>query len=72
MEAKVDATVDQHDDMPVSSDALLARLEDWGLTYRLHEHVPLRTVEEAKTVEADMAEPGVSALKINSQTIPGI
>lgn len=66
MEAKVDATVDQHDDMPVSSGALLARLEDWGLTYRLHEHVPLRTVEEAKTVEADMAEPGVSALKIKN------
>ncbi len=52
--------------MPVSSDALLARLDDWGLAYKLYEHIPLRTVDEAKTVEAQMQQPGVSALRIKN------
>lgn len=54
------------DAMPISSDALLAQLDDWAIAYRLHEHVPLRTVEDAKKVEADMEQPGVTSLKIKN------
>ncbi|MEP4035392.1 YbaK/EbsC family protein [Pseudophaeobacter sp.] len=52
--------------LPVSSDALLAQLTEWGLSYTLFTHVPLRTVEEAKQVEAEMQQPGVSSLKIKN------
>lgn len=52
--------------LPISSDTLLAQLADWGLQYRLFSHIPLRTVAEAKQVEAEMAQPGVASLKIKN------
>lgn len=55
-----------HDSLPLNSDALLAQLTQWGLSYQLHQHVPLRTVEEAKQVEAEMERPGVKSLKIKN------
>jgi len=54
----MDASSAAQDSLPISSDALLARLGEWGIGYTFHEHVPLRTVEEAKAVEAEIAEPG--------------
>lgn len=54
----MDASSAVQDSLPISSDALLARLGEWGIGYTFHEHVPLRTVEEAKAVEAEIAEPG--------------
>ncbi|PCJ10237.1 MAG: aminoacyl-tRNA deacylase [Rhodobacteraceae bacterium] len=54
------------DNMPVSSDALLAQLDSWGLGYVLHEHVPLRTVEDAKKVEADIQVPGQQVLRVKN------
>jgi Ala-tRNA(Pro) deacylase len=36
-------------------------LDDWGIAYRLYNHVPLRTVADAKTVERDMMTPGETA-----------
>ncbi len=62
----MDASSLNQDTLPVTSDALLAQLDEWGLAYKLFEHVPLRTVEDAKTVEAEMEEPGVSALRIKN------
>lgn len=62
----MDAAAAQQDALPVSSDALLAQLDAWGLPYTLFTHVPLRTVEEAKQVEAEMQQPGVSSLKIKN------
>ena len=62
----MDASSLNQESLPVSSDALLAQLDEWGLAYKLYEHVPLRTVEEAKTVEAEMEEPGVSAFRIKN------
>ena len=47
----VDASSAFQDSLPTSSDALLAQMDDWGIAYTLHEHVPLRTVEDAKAVE---------------------
>ena len=54
----MDASSVHQDSLPLSSDALLERLKAWGIAYTYHEHIPLRTVEEAKTVEADLVVPG--------------
>ncbi|GAA6194203.1 prolyl-tRNA synthetase associated domain-containing protein [Phaeobacter sp. NW0010-22] len=62
----MDASSVYQDTLPISSDALLARLDEWGLAYRLHEHVPLRTVEDAKAVEAQFLVPGETALRIKN------
>ncbi|WP_294226401.1 prolyl-tRNA synthetase associated domain-containing protein [uncultured Shimia sp.] len=62
----MDASSQFQGTLPVSSDALLAQLEDWGLGYVLHEHVPLRTVEEAKSVEEAMAVPGEKAFRVKN------
>jgi Ala-tRNA(Pro) deacylase len=59
----MDASSQYQDTLPISSDALLAKLDDWGLSYTLHSHIPLRTVEEAKTVEADLTVPGEAAFR---------
>ncbi len=52
--------------LPVSSDALLAQLTEWGLAYELYEHAPLRTVEDAKSVEAAMVVAGEAAFRIKN------
>lgn len=62
----MDASSAFQDTLPVSSDALLAQLDAWGLGYRLHEHVPLRTVEDAKGVENEIMVPGESALRVKN------
>jgi Ala-tRNA(Pro) deacylase len=62
----MDAATDPHDALPISSDRLLAQLTEWGLPYTLFTHVPLRTVEEAKQVEMEMAQPDVTYLKIKN------
>ncbi|WIY26515.1 prolyl-tRNA synthetase associated domain-containing protein [Parasedimentitalea psychrophila] len=54
------------DQMPLSSDALLAQLDGWGLGYILHEHPPLHSVGEAKEVEAAMVVPGEQALRVKN------
>ncbi len=62
----MDASSAFQDSLPVSSDALLARLQAWGLTYVLHDHVPLRTVEDAKAVEAAMVVEGEHAFRVKN------
>ncbi|WP_425046666.1 prolyl-tRNA synthetase associated domain-containing protein [Primorskyibacter sp. S87] len=62
----MDASSNYQDSLPISSDALLDRLKNWGLRYRLHEHVPLRTVEESKAVENQFMVPGEKALRIKN------
>lgn len=62
----MDASSQFQDSLPVSSDALLAQLQDWGLGYVLHEHVPLRTVEDAKSVEDAMEVPGEAAFRVKN------
>ena len=52
--------------LPLSSDALQAQLDAWGLSYVLHQHVPLRTVEESKAVEDDLLVPGETALRLKN------
>lgn len=55
----MDASSAFQDSLPVSSDALLAQLDAWGIAYTLHNHVPLRTVEESKQVQDAMDPDGV-------------
>ncbi|WP_037311243.1 prolyl-tRNA synthetase associated domain-containing protein [Ruegeria halocynthiae] len=62
----MDASSAFQDTLPLSSDALLARVDEWGLTYRLHTHVPLRTVEDAKAVEDQFMVPGENALRLKN------
>ncbi|MBY6084510.1 prolyl-tRNA synthetase associated domain-containing protein [Ruegeria arenilitoris] len=62
----MDASSAFQDSLPLSSDALLAQLDDWGLPYRLHSHVPLRTVEESKAVEDQFMVPGENALRLKN------
>ncbi|MBO9474547.1 prolyl-tRNA synthetase associated domain-containing protein [Shimia sp. R10_1] len=62
----MDASSEFQDSLPVSSDALLAKLDAWGLAYTLHAHVPLRTVEDAKSVEAAMMVEGERAFRIKN------
>ena len=47
----MDASSHYQDSLPLSSDELIERLNDWGIAYKLFEHVPLRTVEDAKKVQ---------------------
>lgn len=62
----MDASSLYQDSLPTTSDALLAQLKAWELPYVLHEHVPLRTVEDAKQVEADLTQPGEKAFRIKN------
>ncbi|MEY8842928.1 prolyl-tRNA synthetase associated domain-containing protein [Cribrihabitans sp. XS_ASV171] len=62
----MDASSAHQDSLPISSDALLARLDGWGLDYRLHEHVPLRTVEDSRAVEGQFMVPGEKALRLKN------
>lgn len=62
----MDASSLYQDSLPVTSDAFLAQLEEWGVPYVLHNHVPLRTVEDAKSVEAALTVPGERAFRIKN------
>lgn len=62
----MDASSQFQDSLPVSSDALLAQLDEWGLGYRLHSHIPLRTVAESQSVEHEFMIPGENALRIKN------
>ncbi|WP_282153157.1 prolyl-tRNA synthetase associated domain-containing protein [Ruegeria atlantica] len=62
----MDASSTFQDTLPISSDALLQRLGDWGLSYRLHTHIPLRTVEDAKGVEEQFLVTGENSLRLKN------
>lgn len=50
----MDASSTHQDSLPVTSDALLAQLDALGIAYARHDHVPLRTVADAKQVQDAM------------------
>ena len=51
MNDTVDASSKYQDSLPISSDAIMEQLDDWGIAYTRSDHVPLRTVEESKKVQ---------------------
>lgn len=50
----MDASSAFKDTLPTSPDALMATLDDAGITYSFHEHPPLRTVEDSKALRGQM------------------
>ena len=51
MNDTVDASSKHQDNLPISSDVIMERLNSWGIAYTRADHVPLRTVEESKKVQ---------------------
>jgi Ala-tRNA(Pro) deacylase len=51
MNDTVDASSKFQDSLPISSDAIILKLDDWEIAYTRSDHVPLRTVEESKKVQ---------------------
>lgn len=47
----VDASSKYQNSLPISSDAIIKQLDDWGIAYIRSNHVPLRTVEDSKKVQ---------------------
>jgi len=62
----MDASSAHQDSLPVSSDALLRQLDEWNVDYRLYDHVPLRTVEDSKAVQAGLLPTGPGVLHIKN------
>ena len=47
----VDASSKYQDSLPISSDEMLQKLDDWGIFYTRSDHLPLRTVEDSKMIQ---------------------
>ncbi|WP_428514382.1 prolyl-tRNA synthetase associated domain-containing protein [Roseovarius sp.] len=62
----VDATSAFQDSLPVRSDDLLARMRAAGVEFELYEHIPLRTVEDAKTVQGGAVPAGPGRIDIKN------
>ena len=48
---KVDASSKYQSSLPVTSDDLLTRLDQWKISYKCHNHAPVDTVEEYKKIQ---------------------
>ena len=48
---EVDASSHFQDSLPISSDRLLQKLDEWGIRYKCYHHAPLRTVKESKIIQ---------------------
>ena len=46
-----DASTDFQHLLPISSDVFIKKLDNWSIRYKYFEHVPLRTVNESKSVQ---------------------
>ena len=53
MNDTVDASSKYQDHLPISSDAIMERLDNWGIAYTRTDHVPLRTVKDSKKVQGN-------------------
>ena len=51
MQNTVDASSKYQDSLPISSDEMLQKLDDWGIFYTRSDHLPLRTVEDSKMIQ---------------------
>ena len=48
----IDATSKYQNSLPISSNEFMAQLNLWRIQFERFDHVPLKTVEEAKKVQA--------------------
>ena len=60
----MDATSAHQDSLPVTSDALIARLDAMGISYDRFDHVPLMTVQDSKAVQGVMLGPEQGGLLV--------
>ena len=51
---EVDASSKFEDSLPTTSLAIMAHLDTSGFSYTLHEHPPLRTVEDSQNLRGEM------------------
>ena len=51
MNDTVDASSKYQDSLPISSDAIIAKLDIWGIAYTRSDHGTLRTVEDSKKLQ---------------------
>lgn len=61
-----DASSLHQDRLPLSSDALLDLLRGAGVAFDYYEHIPLRTVEDAKTVQGPVIPEGPGNLHLKN------
>jgi len=61
-----DASSAHQGSLPVTSDALLEQMRGAGIAFAYYEHIPLRTVEDAKTVQGAVVPDGPGALNIKN------
>lgn len=62
----VDASSAFQDSLPVSSDDLLAQMRSDRVDFELYQHIPLRTVEDAKTVQGGIVPWGPDRVDIKN------
>ncbi|WP_120502363.1 prolyl-tRNA synthetase associated domain-containing protein [Roseovarius sp. EL26] len=62
----MDASSTYQDTLPVSSDALLETLRGWGIALEYYEHTPLRTVEDAKSLQGSVIPAGTGRVDIKN------
>jgi Ala-tRNA(Pro) deacylase len=65
-EGSMDATSAHQDSLPVTSDALIARLDAMGISYDRFDHVPLMTVQDSKAVQGVMRGPEQGGVHIKN------
>jgi len=53
-----DASSCFQDSLPMSSDKLMEQLDEWGIFYKCHSHVPVGTVDDAKRVQNQFLDKG--------------
>ena len=51
MNNAMDASSEYQDSLPISSDSMLEKLDNWGIVYSRSDHVPLKTVKDSKKVQ---------------------
>ena len=44
----LDASSKFEDSLPISSIQLMNKLDEWGISYKCYNHIPLKTVEDSK------------------------
>lgn len=62
----MDASSAFQDSLPVTSDALLKMLRAANLAFEYYEHIPLRTVDDAKTVQGNVIPQGPGHVNIKN------
>ena len=50
----VDASSQFEDSLPISSLQMMRKLDELGISYKLHTHPPLRTVEDSRALRGDI------------------